>query len=251
MSDGHSAKASEASKLIKVSPPHPDWTPPQPQPSPFTGSGFKSLDPASKDTGNLYALCISAVVPRPIAFTSTLSADGVQNLSPFSYFNILSHKPPTVAIGICRKPGGAKKDTIVNIEATGEFVVNIISDWFVEAANHTCGDFPSEDNEMELAGLTPLPSHIVKPPRVAESAFHMECKVKQIIPLEDDGQPTTEIVMGTVVMFHVAEGVYAPTPSGSPAVDNAKFQAVGRMGANDYGRVTELFELARPARPGQ
>jgi flavin reductase (DIM6/NTAB) family NADH-FMN oxidoreductase RutF len=93
------------------------------------------------------------VVPRPIALTSTLSSSGIRNVAPFSYFNIVAHDPPTIVIGICKSPNGNKKDTLVNIEETGEFVVNIISDWMVEAANHTCGTFPPEIDEMELRYL--------------------------------------------------------------------------------------------------
>ncbi|CAN0362239.1 unnamed protein product, partial [Laminaria digitata] len=119
------------------------------------------------------------VIPRPVAFVSTQAADGTVNLSPFSYFNTVGHDPPMLAVSICRNHDGGKKDTLVNIEASGEFVVSIISDWFVEAANHTCGSFPPEVDEMELSGLTPAKSTIVSPPRVKESGMNMECKVRE------------------------------------------------------------------------
>lgn len=128
--------------------------------------------------------------------------------------------------------------------------MNIMSDWFVEGANHTCGDFPPEENEMELSGLTPMPSDKVKPPRIAESAVHMECKLKQVIELEDDdGKVTTDVVIGRVVMFHISEGVYSKSPSGNHCVDSAKLLPISRLGGLDYGRVTEMFHLDRPSVP--
>jgi flavin reductase (DIM6/NTAB) family NADH-FMN oxidoreductase RutF len=114
------------------------------------------------------------VVPRPIALTSTLSVDGTRNIAPFSYFNIVSHDPPHVALGICKNPDGSKKDTLRNIEDTKEFVINIMSDWYVESANHCCGNFAPEEDELQRSGLmNPIPSQVVKPCRLAESAFHM------------------------------------------------------------------------------
>ncbi|CAM9827034.1 unnamed protein product, partial [Ascophyllum nodosum] len=118
-----------------------------------------------------------SVVPRPIGFVSTKAIDGTVNLAPFSFFNAVGHDPPMLVISVCRKGGDVKKDTLANIEDTGEFVVSIISEWFVEAANHTSGNFPPQVDEMEAAGLTPLKSIIVSPPRVKESAVNMECKV--------------------------------------------------------------------------
>lgn len=119
------------------------------QPHPYPESGYTTFDPTQIPSS--YFLSISGVVPRPIALTSTQSLAGIRNVAPFSYFNIIAHDPPTVVIGICRNAGsGTKKDTLINIEETGEFVVNIISDWMVEAANHTCGAFPPEVDEMQL-----------------------------------------------------------------------------------------------------
>ena len=97
---------------------------------------------------------------------------------PPADFTVISHDPPCVMFSVCRKPTGDKKDTWANIEATGEFVVNIINDWFVNAANHTCGNFLADEDEFDLSGLTRVSSTKVKPPRVAESAFHMECKLR-------------------------------------------------------------------------
>jgi flavin reductase (DIM6/NTAB) family NADH-FMN oxidoreductase RutF len=188
------------------SPKKDSWKPGDPQPHPYQGSSFTTFNP--QEIASSYFLGISGVVPRPIALTSTVSSKGQRNVAPFSYFNIVAHNPPTLVIGICRKLDGSKKDTLVNIEETGEFVVNIISDWMVEAANHCCGDFPFEVDEMELSGLTPLPSEVVAPPRIGESAFHMECKhthSQEII--SDSGAVTTTVVFGRVVRFHVIENL--------------------------------------------
>ena len=162
---------------IRVPPPLQGlWGPPgtpnyQPQPHPYQGASYQTFNPS--EMRSAYSLCISGVVPRPIALTSTLSADGVRNVAPFSYFNIMSHDPPHVTIGICKNPDGTSKDTLRNIEETKEFVINIMSDWYVESANHCCGDFTYEEDEVTRSGLTPLPSDVVKPCRIAESGFHM------------------------------------------------------------------------------
>ena len=163
---------------IRVPPPlQGQWGPPgsplyQPQPHPFGNASYQSFDPS--EIRSSYSLCISGVVPRPIALTSTLSVDGTRNIAPFSYFNIVSHDPPHVALGICKNPDGSKKDTLRNIEDTKEFVINIMSDWYVESANHCCGNFAPEEDELQRSGLmNPIPSQVVKPCRLAESAFHM------------------------------------------------------------------------------
>lgn len=155
--------------------------------------------------------------------------------------------------GICRSPqrGGAKKDTLVNIEATGEFVVHLISEWFVEAANHTCGEYDPGVNEMELAGLTPVPSVKVKPPRVKEAAVAMECRVRHIHEVEDaSGKPVSVVVIGEVVMIHLLQAVAGKSPSGKLTVDPLKLQPVTRMGGNTYGRTVEMFDLPRPDKHG-
>lgn len=230
--------------------PHPSWQPGQPQPPPYgAGAPMLTLDPSAVDKASMYAFVISSVVPRPVAFVSTVSADGEGNLAPYSYFNVMGHNPPVVAIGMSRSPGrgGGKKDTFLNIEQTGEFVVNIMSDWFVEAANHTCGDFARGVDEMAAAGLTPQPSERVRPPRVAEAAVQFECKIRTVHEVLDrDGKPSNAIVIGEVVLVHVAEAVTGRSPSGKVVVDPGKLRAVCRLGGVTYGRVTELYDIPRP-----
>lgn len=255
MADGHADGFLDGKGKVpslRGPPPHPDWRPPQKQPLPFPGSEMHTVDPSQTASDVLYPLIISAVVPRPIAFVSTQSAQGVGNLAPFSYFNVMSHNPPHVAIGFATsqlRPHG-RKDTLVNVLETGEFVVNIMSEWFIEAANHTCGNFDYGDNEMELAGLTPLPSVKVKPPRVAESALHMECVLRHSYELKEprSGRVTGTIVIGEVVLMHVHEGVAGRSPSGKLVVDIDKYRPMSRLGGNTYARTSGLFDLPRPDR---
>ncbi|CAI5472216.1 unnamed protein product [Closterium sp. Yama58-4] len=180
------------------------------------------------------------------------SQTGVGNLSPYSYFNAVAHNPPMLAIGHCWS-SGKPKDSLRNILDTRELVVALISDWFVEAANHTCGPFPPEVDEMERAGLTAVPSVVVKPPRVAESAVNMECVVRHTYDVTDrDGNVTTTVVLVEVVMFHFSEHVVTRTPNtGKLIVDPVKLRPMCRLGGNTYGFVSHLFDIARPDKDGR
>mmetsp|Transcript_11487 Transcript_11487/g.37772 ORF Transcript_11487/g.37772 Transcript_11487/m.37772 type:complete len:239 (-) Transcript_11487:2837-3553(-) len=231
----------------QVPPPHPDWAPPTKQPKPYEG-GYVTLDPAEMES--CYPLVISSIVPRPIALVSSLSAEGTGNVAPFSYCGAMAHDPPTIAVSVCRKPGGVLKDTYANVLATGEFVVNIMSDWFVESANHTCGNWLPEENEMELSGLTPLPSMVVAPPRIAESAVHFECKVAHTHDIVNkEGKVTATVILGEIVRFHVQEEAYDGSGRGEVRFD--KLRPLSRLGGNTYGVTTATFDLPRPDRPKQ
>ena len=124
---------SGAQYVTVTAPPHPSWTPGEKQPQPFTDTSEKAMVSYSpSDLSSCYSLCISAVVPRPIAFVSTVSEGGVVNLAPYSYAGVVAHDPPTVIFSACRKPKGVKKDTLANVEKSGEFVLSFMSEWFVE-----------------------------------------------------------------------------------------------------------------------
>eukprot|EP00965_Chrysotila_dentata_P012270 403168-Pleurochrysis_carterae.AAC.1 len=152
-------------------PPHPRWNPGEKQPLPFQTKDFVALDP--KELKSCYPLVISSYVPRPIAFVSTLSASGEGNLAPFSYSGVVAHDPPTIVVGICRgRNADGKKDTLANIDATGEFVVCIMSEWFVEAANHCCSAFERGVDEFDQSGLTRVPSTRVKVLQSSPSRAH-------------------------------------------------------------------------------
>ena len=149
-----------------------------------------SIDPADCRPRQVYKLMTGIIVPRPVALVSTLDRNGVPNLAPFSFFTGVGSNPPTVLFcPVVRTPGAAafesqtdlRKDTLRNVEETGEFVVNVVSDAIAAAANASAAEVPPEVDEFVLSGLTPQPSQLVRPPRVAESPAQMECKLLQVI----------------------------------------------------------------------
>jgi len=228
-----------------VSSPNPTWKPGDKQPHPYDiNTPHIAFNP--KELISSYPLLISGVVPRPIAFVSTKSASGIGNLSPFSYFSAVAHDPPTVSVGICKNRDGSDKDTYNNIKETGQFVVNIISDWFVEAANHTCGAFPPEIDEMEVSGLTPLDSLLVSPPRVAEAAFQMECQLTSVTEVKNDqGITTSNVVFGRVIMFHVLEPLVQKGPRGIEVKIDG-YQPIARLGGDTFVTLGDYFDIPRP-----
>jgi flavin reductase (DIM6/NTAB) family NADH-FMN oxidoreductase RutF len=200
-----------------------------------------TVNPAEAGPASVYKLMIGAIVPRPIAFVSTLSREGVPNLAPFSFFTAASANPPVVCFApMVRGTDGQQKDTLRNVQETGEFVINIVSEDFAEKMNICSAEYPPEVDEWIQCGLTPLPSDCVKPPRVAESRFQMECKLVQIVtvstlPLGGN------LVLGEVVRFHVADELFEDY-----RIDPDKLRAIGRMGGPTYTRTTDRFDLQRP-----
>jgi flavin reductase (DIM6/NTAB) family NADH-FMN oxidoreductase RutF len=186
-----------------------------------------------------YRLLISIVVPRPIALVSTQSPEGVRNLAPFSFFNAVCSTPPVVSLALVRRDG-AKKDTLRNIEATAEFVVNIVEEAIAEKMNLTSGDYPAESDEFALSGLTPAPAAKVKPPLVAESPVSLECRSFEILEV---GRPpgNSSLVLGEVVLFHVRDGLFV-----DGRVDRTKLLTFGRLGGDWYARTRDQFEMKRP-----
>ena len=219
--------------------PNPSWKPGDPIAAPV--GGMIELDPAGLDVKSIYKLMIGAIVPRPIAFVSTLSRDGKGNLAPFSYFNGVSSDPPCVMIAITRKPDGNEKDTWRNIRETGQFVVNSVSEWIAEAANHCSAAYPYGVDEAERAGLTKLPSVKVRPPRIAESAVQMECELYGSMEIGPGGPGSSTIVVGRIVQFHVHESVYR---DGRVLIEELK--PVARIAGIGYAKVTEVFDIPRP-----
>src|SRR5262249_53180140 len=144
-------------------------------------TGAMIVDPGSHPPLSTYKLLVGSVVPRPIAFVSTISPEGVNNLAPFASFNAVCAIPPTVLFWPNNRT--PIKDTLANVRATGEFVINIVSEEIAEKMNLCSGDYPAGVDEFEVSGLTPVPSGLVKPARVKEALVNMECKVSQIIPI--------------------------------------------------------------------
>ena len=197
------------------------------------------IDPTTVAPQINYRILVGAVVPRPIAFVSTVSPEGVRNLAPFSFFNVVCGDPPVVCFSpIWRNP---PKDTIVNIRDTGEFVVNIVSEDFADRMNICSGEYPSSVDEFSLSGLTPVESVVVRPPRVKESHVNMECRLMQIVDVS--ARPMGgSLVIGEVVRFHVDDAVIEDF-----RIDADKLGAVGRMSGSDYARTRDRFSLIRPA----
>ena len=202
---------------------------------------MRTLDPGQIAFNDIYKLMIGVIVPRPIAFVSSIDAAGVRNLAPFSYFTACSSNPPVVCFCTSvRAEPRPHKDTLRNIEATGEFVVNIVSEEFAEKMNMCSADVPPEVDEFVLSGLTPLASDLVKPPRVAESKAQMECRLHQIVRVSD--KPGGGIlVLGEIVRFHVLEELLDGF-----RVDPDKLNAIGRMGGPSYVRTHDRFNMERP-----
>lgn len=198
------------------------------------------IDPSECAVLDVYKVLIGSVVPRPIAFVSTISPEGVLNLAPFSFFNAVCADPPMIVFATGNKRGGLPKDTLRNIQQTGEFVVNIVSETIAEAMNLTSGEYPPEIDEFQVSGLTPIPSERIRPPRVGESPVQMECRLHQLVTLSERPRGGS-LIIGEVVLIHAADEVLDGFK-----VDPAALRAVARMGGDAYCRTTDRFELPRP-----
>lgn len=207
----------------------------------FPFEKFQTLISADRAKRDNFKTLLSAVVPRPIAFVSTVSSDGIPNLAPFSFFNGVGSNPPAVIFSPCTKADGTSKDTLNNLRVVPEFVINVVPFAIRNAMNEASQAFPPEVNEFEAAGFTPLPSRFVKPPRVAESPVHMECKLVQIVPV-GNGPLSANICIGEVLCFHIAECHYLPDGT----VDVAKIDLIARLGGEDYSTIRDRFTLPKP-----
>ncbi len=194
------------------------------------------IDPSLQTNADNYKLLTNLVVPRPIAWITSLSPGGVVNLAPFSFFNAVSGAPPYVVVGIGRREGGAPKDTANNIETTGDFVVNLVTEDVFEAMNISAADFPPDESELEAARLHTAPSVHGRTPRIAEAQVSLECKLfsSQLLGA------TNTLIIGEVVMFHVADRLVGPR------MHINGFAPIGRLGSPSvYCRSTDRFDIAR------
>lgn len=199
-----------------------------------------AVDPAHEEAQNIYKLMIGVIVPRPIAFVSSLSADGVRNLAPFSFFTAISANPPVICFSPMRNSRSAAKDTLRNIEATREFTVNIVSEDFAVQMNQCSGEYGPEVDEFAVSGLTPVASDLVQPARVGESQASMECRLIQIVEISTKPLGGS-LIIGEVLRFHIAE-----TACHDFRVDPDQLRAIGRMGGPTYTRTADRFDLQRP-----
>ena len=202
---------------------------------------FTALVASQRDRRDNFKTLLSCVLPRPIALVSTISAKGVANLAPFSFFNGVGSNPPAVIFSPCTRADGTVKDTIVNLREVPECVVNVVPFSIRDAMNEASSAFPPEVNEFEAAGFTILPSRLVRPARVAESPVHMECKLVQIVAV-GDGPLSASICIAEVLCFHIANEILL----GDGTADVSKIDLIGRLGGDDYSTIRDRFALPKP-----
>jgi flavin reductase (DIM6/NTAB) family NADH-FMN oxidoreductase RutF len=202
-----------------------------------------TIDPKSIDTVKLQGYLQSSVGPRPIAFASTIGENGVPNLSPFSFFNVFSANPPILIFSPARRVrDNTIKHTLINAEATGEVVINVVNYDIVQQTSLASTEYADGVDEFLKSGLTPVPSDVVKPFRVKESPVQFECKVTQIIPLGTEGG-AGNLILCEVVRMHISEAIL----NENGAIDQHKIDLVSRLGANWYSRSNQgLFEVPKP-----
>ena len=203
------------------------------------------FDPDKQSFKDNHRLMIGSILPRPIAFVSTKSKNGILNLAPFSYFNGVCSNPPTIMFAPARRGyDGLTKDTLNNIRDTEEFVVNIVSEEIVEPMVACATDFEKEVNEFEVSGLTPVDSVKVAPPCVKESKVSFECRLQTIVPVGEAEPGGGFVVIGNIVMFHVDDDVYR-----DGRIDLDALKPVGRLAGNNYSRINDVFTVVRQIKP--
>lgn len=208
------------------------------------------INPENLSACETFKLLIGSVVPRPIAWVSSVSREGVPNLAPFSFFTVVSRQPPMLSITVEPRPDGTPKDTLRNAREIGQYVVNVVSLSLADAMHETSKDHPPEIDEFEAADLTPVRSEVVEVPRVGEALVSMECVLDRVLPLGSD-----YLVIGRVVRFHVSDDLL----SESGRVDVVGLDPLGRL-AGDFTRIETVFDLplsgqrlspaTPPSRPG-
>ena len=189
----------------------------------------------------VYQVLTRVVTPRPIAWVTTIDQAGRVNLAPFSFYNVFGTNPPVVVFSPTLRRNGSKKDTLRNVEATGEFVVNAAVESLAEQVNLSSKEVQPEESEVELTGLSTRPSEFVGPPRLAESPVALECKLLQVIEV-GQGPGAANLVIGEVVSIHLDDAIF----DADGRVDPAKLRTIGRLGGDEYCRLTDLFRMQRP-----
>lgn len=202
------------------------------------------LDPAQIPTSAMYQHLLHIIVPRPIAWVSTVSLSGVTNLAPFSFFTGVGAKPPSVVFCPSNRRDGTPKDSLRNILDTGEFVINVVPFRLAEAMNLSSAELPPDESEFELTGLETVPSSIVKPPRVQASPVNLECTLMHHLALAP-GPGGANIVVGKIVHLHLDDAVLDHAGWADPGL----LDLIGRLGGASYCRTTDRFDLLRPSVP--
>jgi flavin reductase (DIM6/NTAB) family NADH-FMN oxidoreductase RutF len=199
------------------------------------------IDVAASNVLDVYHMLVGVVTPRPIAWVTSVDREGHVNLAPFSFFNAFGANPPVVVFSPTLRRDSSRKDTLLNIEVTGEFVINAAVAALAEKINQTSKELPRGESELDFAGLHTKPSIKVKPPRVAESPVHLECKLRQIIPI-GTGPIAANLVIGEIVMMHIDDAVL----DDKGKVDPRKLRSVARLGGDYWCHTSDLFEQKRP-----
>ena len=202
------------------------------------------LELSELSTRELYGWMVGLITPRPIAWVSTLSPAGVANLAPYSFFNGVSANPPTIVFCPANRRDGTPKDTLVNIQLTGQFVVNLVTDSLAQTMNQTSAEYEPDVDEFEMSQADKAPSTRVKPPRVAASAASLECELHHAVQL-GVGPGGGNLVVGRIVHIHLDDELVDDQGKLVPQ----RLQTIGRLGGSGYLRTTDRFEMFRPPRP--
>jgi flavin reductase (DIM6/NTAB) family NADH-FMN oxidoreductase RutF len=187
-----------------------------------------------------YKLMIGSVVPRPIAWLTTISPDGIVNAAPFSAYTMICIRPPTVLVN-CARRDGASKDTARNAEASGDFVLNVVSEDLAGVMHQTSAVYPAGVSETDALGIAVAPSRLVRPPRIAAAPISLECRLRQILEI---GHDRDQNLIGEVVMFHIADAIYA-----GGKIDQAKLRPLARLGGPLYAKLGEFISMPVPIDP--
>ncbi|MEE1899497.1 flavin reductase family protein [Flavobacterium rakeshii] len=199
------------------------------------------IDPLNITQSEVYKILSGSVIPRPIGWVSTISENGVPNLAPFSFFNVVGEDPPHVMFSTVR-PGDSNKDTLNNVLTTKQFVVNMATEDLAEAVNNSSASLPPDINEFDYAGVTQAPCSKVKAPRVLESPISFECELVHHYSLEDHKHGGATIMIGRVVMFHIDESVLLDNYKINPET----YRPIARLAGSNYAKLGEIFSIKRP-----
>ncbi|MBI4284610.1 MAG: flavin reductase family protein [Chloroflexi bacterium] len=198
------------------------------------------IDPRHMDYRDAHHLLIGAIVPRPIAWVSTVGENGVFNLAPFSFYAGLSVKPAIVGFAVGSRRDGSPKDTLRNVLFRKDFVINVVNEALQDTMNTSATPFPPEVSEFEKAGLTPARADLVKAPLVAEAPVSMECQLRQILEFGEFPNQSSFII-GEVLLMHVKDGLLV-----NGAIDVAQLKAIGRLEGDNYCRTGDRFYMQMP-----
>ncbi|AXG74667.1 flavin reductase family protein [Flavobacterium arcticum] len=199
------------------------------------------IDPSQTSQRNIYKILSGAIIPRPIAWVSSISEEGITNLAPFSFFNMVGDDPPHIMFSTVRT-GDKNKDTLNNVLATKQFVVNLATVDLVEKMNDTSANLPPNESEFDFAGLTPAPSVVIKPPRVQESPVSMECELVHHYSLEGHQNGGATIMIGRIVMIHIDELILLDDFK----INMETYKPVARLAGSNYSGLGDIFSIKRP-----